>query len=330
MRHFMAQFGPALQLPWTKLTDVPELTDELLDKLVAQSDAQAGGRSTRELERLRDDCLVSVHAGAADARHGGGRRARRLRARAARAGAGTGGRRTTTRRCGSTRRVVAPEWIDYNGHAHESRYLQVFGDTTDALLRHLGARASTAATSTSPWSRTCPISGRRARASGCTSRPSCSATTRSGSTSSTRCTARRTARCSRRPSRCCCTSTRADGPGGAGRARGARARGADRRGARGAAPAGARGARDRSGAPLADPRACTSAAAGGCCCCAPWVASGGSGACQRRRWGRGLPCRASGGPGERQRPALRGRVPGCLQNVTFVRVRPARVTFCGI
>jgi len=34
--------------------------------------------------------------------------------------------------------VVAPEWIDYNGHAHESRYLQVFGDTTDALLRHIG------------------------------------------------------------------------------------------------------------------------------------------------------------------------------------------------
>ena len=25
MRHFMAQFGPALQLPWTHLTDVPEL-----------------------------------------------------------------------------------------------------------------------------------------------------------------------------------------------------------------------------------------------------------------------------------------------------------------
>ena len=33
---------------------------------------------------------------------------------------------------------MAPEWIDYNGHAHESRYLQVFGDTTDALLRHIG------------------------------------------------------------------------------------------------------------------------------------------------------------------------------------------------
>ncbi|MGH2896298.1 MAG: 3-hydroxyacyl-CoA dehydrogenase NAD-binding domain-containing protein, partial [Solirubrobacteraceae bacterium] len=45
MRHFMAQFGPALQLPWTHLTNVPELTDELLDTIVAQSDAQADGRT---------------------------------------------------------------------------------------------------------------------------------------------------------------------------------------------------------------------------------------------------------------------------------------------
>lgn len=60
MRHFMSQFGPALQLPWTKLTDVPDLDDELLDKLSAQSDAQAGGRSFEELSAIRDDCLVAV------------------------------------------------------------------------------------------------------------------------------------------------------------------------------------------------------------------------------------------------------------------------------
>ncbi len=36
---------------------------------------------------------------------------------------------------------VPAEWVDYNGHAHESRYLQVFGDATDALLRHLGVDA---------------------------------------------------------------------------------------------------------------------------------------------------------------------------------------------
>lgn len=63
MRHFMAQFGPALQWPWSKLTDVPELTDELLDRIEAQSDAQAAGADVRELERLRDDCLVGVLQG---------------------------------------------------------------------------------------------------------------------------------------------------------------------------------------------------------------------------------------------------------------------------
>jgi carnitine 3-dehydrogenase len=31
MKHFMAQFGPCLQWPWTKLTDVPEFTEELVD-----------------------------------------------------------------------------------------------------------------------------------------------------------------------------------------------------------------------------------------------------------------------------------------------------------
>ena len=59
MRHFMAQFGPALKLPWTRL-EAPELTEDLIDKVAEQSDAQAAGRSTAELERLRDDCLVDI------------------------------------------------------------------------------------------------------------------------------------------------------------------------------------------------------------------------------------------------------------------------------
>ena len=33
---------------------------------------------------------------------------------------------------------MRPEWIDYNGHMTDSRYLQVFGDATDALLRFAG------------------------------------------------------------------------------------------------------------------------------------------------------------------------------------------------
>jgi carnitine 3-dehydrogenase len=59
MRHFLAQFGPALKLPWTKL-EAPELTEELIDLVSTQSDDQAAGASIRELEIRRDDCLVDV------------------------------------------------------------------------------------------------------------------------------------------------------------------------------------------------------------------------------------------------------------------------------
>ncbi len=60
MRHFIAQFGEALSWPWTKLMDVPELTDELIDAVADQSDAQSGHHSIRELERIRDDNLAAI------------------------------------------------------------------------------------------------------------------------------------------------------------------------------------------------------------------------------------------------------------------------------
>ncbi|MCB1480013.1 MAG: L-carnitine dehydrogenase, partial [Rhodobiaceae bacterium] len=60
MRHFMAQFGPALQWPWSKLTDVPEFNDALVDLIASQSDDQSDTWSIRELERIRDDNLVAI------------------------------------------------------------------------------------------------------------------------------------------------------------------------------------------------------------------------------------------------------------------------------
>ena len=33
---------------------------------------------------------------------------------------------------------VSAAWVDYNGHMTEHRYLQLFGDTSDALLRLIG------------------------------------------------------------------------------------------------------------------------------------------------------------------------------------------------
>jgi carnitine 3-dehydrogenase len=60
MRHFMAQFGPCLSWPWTKLTDVPEFNDELVDLISTQSDEQSGQWSIRDLEKIRDDNLVAI------------------------------------------------------------------------------------------------------------------------------------------------------------------------------------------------------------------------------------------------------------------------------
>jgi carnitine 3-dehydrogenase len=60
MRHFMAQFGPCLKWPWTKLMNVPEFNDELVDLIAEQSDEQAHGLSIRELEKIRDDNLVAI------------------------------------------------------------------------------------------------------------------------------------------------------------------------------------------------------------------------------------------------------------------------------
>lgn len=60
MRHFIGQFGECLSWPWTKLMDVPELTDELVDTIADQSDEQSGEYDVRELERIRDKNLASI------------------------------------------------------------------------------------------------------------------------------------------------------------------------------------------------------------------------------------------------------------------------------
>lgn len=72
MRHFMAQFGPALAWPWTKLMDVPEFNEELVDLIATQSDDQSGRWSIRELERIRDDNLVGIMEALAKAEKGKG------------------------------------------------------------------------------------------------------------------------------------------------------------------------------------------------------------------------------------------------------------------
>ncbi len=140
MRHMLRQFGPCLKWPWTKL-EAPELTESLIDKMVAGTQAQAAGRSIRELERLRDDYLVAIQQVLREYNIGAGATLRALEERLYESAAQQAQGRIRSASGGPLRLLelhVRPEWIDYNGHMTDSRYLQVFGDATDALFRSVG------------------------------------------------------------------------------------------------------------------------------------------------------------------------------------------------
>ncbi len=134
MKHFIEQFGPCLSWPWTKLMDVPELTDELVETIASQSDQQSGQHSIRELERIRDDNLVAMM--------------RALKARNWGAGAILSSDDSAkkpalpadiTKPLSTINRVIPIDWTDYNGHMNESRYGQVFSDAGDVVMAMVGA-----------------------------------------------------------------------------------------------------------------------------------------------------------------------------------------------
>ncbi len=141
MRHFMAQFGPALKWPWTKLMDVPEFTDELVNLIADQSDAQSGEHSIRELERIRDNNLVGMM--------------RALKAQNWGAGAVLN-QHDVARKRGvlpdldeadlsqpilTLSRAVPLDWTDYNGHMNEAKYLEAFAAATDRFMEIIGCDA---------------------------------------------------------------------------------------------------------------------------------------------------------------------------------------------
>ena len=142
MRHFLEQFGPALEWPWTKLTDVPQLTDQLIEKLAAQSDLQAGGLSVRQLERIRDDNLVALLQALRSREYAAGAVLHAHEARLFTEAAPATIDVDPTRPMRLYETTVDPSWVDYNGHMTEARYGDVFGHATDAFLRHVGLDAA--------------------------------------------------------------------------------------------------------------------------------------------------------------------------------------------
>lgn len=59
MRHMLDQFGPALELPWTKLK-APDLTESLKEQIIAGTEKQTEGVSISELEARRDQFLIEL------------------------------------------------------------------------------------------------------------------------------------------------------------------------------------------------------------------------------------------------------------------------------
>ena len=139
MRHFMAQFGPALKWPWTKLTDVPEFNDALVDLVAGQSDAQSGHMPIRDLERLRDQNLVGILRSLKDRNVGAGKVLRDHDARRAKVFHAATKAVPQTEPLVLAQMQVLPGWIDYNGHMTESRYYFANSEVVDAFLRLIGA-----------------------------------------------------------------------------------------------------------------------------------------------------------------------------------------------
>jgi len=149
MRHFLEHFGPALELPWTKLTEVPDWTPELVETIAAQSDAQAGAKSVGDLEAERDLNLVAILRGLKREGHGAGAHLAALdRGLTASAGIPLSFAQVAdlSRPILTAHRVVPTDWTDYNGHMNEAKYLQAFGDATDRFMEMVGCDAAYIAT----------------------------------------------------------------------------------------------------------------------------------------------------------------------------------------
>lgn len=138
MRAMLAMFGPCLKWPWTKLTDVPDLTDDLVELVGRQCDEQAGDLSPRELELIRDNNLVAILRALKGQNWGAGRvlnqQDKRQRAAAPEP--------DLAQPLRTFDRVVPLDWTDYNGHMNESRYLESFSNATDRFMELVGIDAA--------------------------------------------------------------------------------------------------------------------------------------------------------------------------------------------
>lgn len=140
MRHFISQFGPCLEWPWTHLMDVPKFTDELVDKVSNQSDLQSGKFSIDELMEKRDDNLVDFLKVLKDNQWGAGNTLKEFDDSLSKSIIKPGFSELNLSGPLLTFSTKIPkEWADYNGHMTEARYLDCFSEATTEMMAIVGA-----------------------------------------------------------------------------------------------------------------------------------------------------------------------------------------------
>ena len=139
MAHFMAQFGPALKWPWTKLMDVPELSDQLITTIADQSDKQSGHYSITELEHIRDDNLVAMMRALKLKDWGAGNLLNKVDVALQNTSVKSTEPLVECNEMLTIHRVIPSSWLDFNGHMNDSHYAEVFSKASDMILRRLGA-----------------------------------------------------------------------------------------------------------------------------------------------------------------------------------------------
>ena len=139
MRHFISQFGPCLEWPWTHLMDVPEFTDELIEKVSSQSDQQSGKFSIDELMEKRDDNLVDFLKVLKENQWGAGNSLKEFDKSLSESIKKPKFSELDLSSSILTYITKVPkEWADYNGHMTEARYLECFSEATTEMMSIIG------------------------------------------------------------------------------------------------------------------------------------------------------------------------------------------------
>ena len=112
--------------------DVPDLTDDFIQKIATQSDSQSRGRSIQELERSRDDTLVGIIRALMKTDRGAGKTLNNHNQSI------SNEKISSNSLIETVRRQVPQTWTDYNGHMNESNYLEVCSQATDKFMELIG------------------------------------------------------------------------------------------------------------------------------------------------------------------------------------------------